>query len=199
MKFYNSVRHLLDDRGPGFDYMMQYLSKIEYPIIVETGCARVMDNYGGDGQSSLIFDNHINEYAGEFYTVDISQESVAFCRDMMVCPNTTVTLENSLSYLRTLNRGFLSEDKKIDLLYLDSMDAPRDDPATLYNSAKHHLFELMTILPSLNYGALIVVDDNWVNPDGTLNGKGLLILDYMQSIGIPLVFAAYQLFWIWKV
>jgi len=64
MKFYEDVRHMLDKRATGFDFIFNYLKDIKDPFIIETGCARIENNYAGDGQSSLLFDKYTNEYGG---------------------------------------------------------------------------------------------------------------------------------------
>lgn len=200
MEFYNDVRDRLGHRQSGFDYIFQYLGDYEDPIIVETGCARQLDNYSGDGQSSLLFDKYINKYGGEFYTVDISKESTDYCRSRMTCDKTVVVTNDSITELKKLNYWFQDRNLKIDFLYLDSFDAPRDKPEVVYESALHHLYELLTIAPSLKNGALIGVDDNWTEErDGKtiLAGKGQFVFDYMQKSGRPLVRDGYQLFWKW--
>ena len=200
MEFYNDVRDKLQHRQSGFDYIFQYLGGYEDPIIVETGCARQLDNYSGDGQSSLLFDKYINKYGGEFYTVDISQESTDYCKSRMTCDKSHVYTNDSITQLKELNDLLQDRNLKIDFLYLDSFDAPRDKPEVVFESALHHLYELLTIAPSLKNGALIGVDDNWVEQkDGNnyLVGKGQMVFDFMQKSGRPLVRDGYQLFWIW--
>lgn len=196
MEFYNKVRPILNARIPGFDLIFDYLQKVDNPLIVETGCARQEDNYTGDGQSSLLFDEYINQYGGTFYTVDIAEESISYCKSRMKSDRSIVTKEDSITYLKQLNKQLLSEGRKIDFLYLDSFDAPRNDPEVLFNSAKHHLYELMTILPSLKEGALIGVDDNWYE-NGIFDGKGKFVFDYMQCIKNDPVLTEYQIFWKW--
>jgi hypothetical protein len=195
MKFYNEVRNRLSIRACGFDYVFQYLRTIDNPVIVETGCARKEDNYEGDGMSSLLFDAYINEYGGSFYTVDISEESINFCKSKM-SNKSSITCGDSILYLKKLNEKFQSEDKKIDLLYLDSFDAPRNNPQQLWESQEHHFFEFITILPSLKKGALVCVDDNWTE-NGRPAGKSRLLLKYMNKINNPPALNAYQIFWIW--
>jgi hypothetical protein len=200
MQFYNDVRDRLGHRRSGFDYIFQYFVDVENPLIVETGCARQMDNYEGDGQSSLLFDKFIKTYGGEFHTVDISKESTDYCKSRMTSNNSVVYTNDSIAQLKTLNQRFQQENRKVDFLYLDSFDAPRDNPEILYQSALHHLYELLTVAPSLKEGALIGVDDNWVEQiDGKniLAGKGQFVFDYMQKSGRPLVHDGYQLFWKW--
>lgn len=198
MKFYDDVRNRLGHRMQGFDFIFEYLRQIENPLIVETGCARQEDNYGGDGQSSLLFDKYIHEYGGEFFTVDISEESVDYCTSKMTSPNSHVALNDSITFLKQLNRQLQDQNRKIDFLYLDSFDAPADKPEVVFMSALHHLYEFTTIVPSLKPGALIGVDDNWFEiRDGqeVMAGKGQFICDYMNKISNPIVFNGYQMFW----
>ena len=196
MDFYNDVRDRLGHRISGFDYIFQYFVDVDSPLIVETGCARQMDNYSGDGQSSLLFDKFIKQYGGEFHTVDISKESTDYCKSRMTCNRSNVYTEDSITQLKILNAKFQEENRKIDFLYLDSFDAPRDEPEIVLQSAVHHLYELLTIAPSLKEGALIGVDDNWIEGN-MLKGKGQFVFDYMQKSGRPLVHDGYQLFWKW--
>lgn len=200
MDFYNDVRSKLNHRMEGFDYIFQYFVDVENPLIVETGCAREMDNYEGDGQSSLLFDKFIKQYGGEFHTIDISKESTDYCKSRMTSSNSIVYTNDSITQLKILNHRFQQENRKLDFLYLDSFDAPRDDPELVQQSALHHLYELLTIAPSIKSGALIGVDDNWIEEkDGKnyLMGKGQLVFDYMQKSNRPLVQGGYQLFWKW--
>lgn len=200
MQFYDDVRDKLEHRQDGFDYIFKYLKFIKDPLIVETGCARELDNYTGDGQSSLLFDKYINQYGGDFYTIDISEESTNYCKSRMTCGNSIVTTNDSITELRKLNSWFQEKNKKINFLYLDSFDAPVDDPKVVLQSALHHLYELLTIAPCLAPGALIGVDDNWTeerNGQHIILGKGQLIFDYMQKSGRELCKEGYQLFWKW--
>jgi hypothetical protein len=196
MQFYDDVRSRLGHRQSGFDYIFDYLKTLKEPLIVETGCARQLDNYEGDGQSSLLFDKYINEYGGHFWTVDLSEESVNYSRSKVISENSAVALGDSITKLKELNSILLQSQKKINFLYLDSFDAPRDEPDVVFQSALHHLYELITIAPSLADGALIGVDDNWVE-EGKLGGKGQFVFDYMQKCGRPLCHDGYQLFWKW--
>ena len=196
MQFYDDVRSRLGHRQSGFDYIFDYLKTLKEPLIVETGCARQLDNYEGDGQSSLLFDKYINEYGGHFWTVDLAEESVNYSRSKVISENSAVALGDSITKLKDLNSILLQSEKKINFLYLDSFDAPRDEPEVVYMSAVHHLYELVTIAPSLADGALIGVDDNWVE-NGQLAGKGQFVFDYMQKSGRPLCHDGYQLFWKW--
>lgn len=194
MNFYQNVRSRLGARALGFDYIFSYLNGIENPLIVETGCARQENNYEGDGQSSLLFDKYIHQYGGNFWTVDISPESVAYCRNNIISDRTLVYEMDSINFLKKLNDQLIAANRKIDFLYLDSFDAPKERPEVVFTSALHHLYELMAILPSLKSNALIGVDDNW-DEGGQMRGKGQLIADYMAKINNHPVLYSYQMLW----
>lgn len=197
MKFYDEVKNRLAHRRQGFDYIFEYLQTVQNPLIVETGCARQEDNFAGDGQSSIMYDRYVTEHGGNFITVDISEESVTYCRSK-VSDKSMVAQDDSITFLKKLNKELTEQGRKIDFLYLDSFDAPRDQPQVVQQSALHHLYELLTIAPSLKPGALIAVDDNWYEQQGNqqiLAGKGLFIYDYMAKSNNPPVFSGYQIMW----
>jgi len=110
----------------------------------------------------------------------------------MVCPKTSVVQSDSVLYLQQLNDKLKAENRKIDLLYLDSFDWT---PELQVESATHHLKELESILSSLKKGALVGVDDNWM-VGSTRVGKGWLVLEYFKNLGIEPAFDQYQIFWI---
>ncbi len=48
-------------REKTFRKIFNHLDKFDEPIIiVETGCARLENNWSGDGQSTIMFDKYIN-------------------------------------------------------------------------------------------------------------------------------------------
>ena len=183
---------MLDKRATGFDFAFNYLKGIVNPFIVETGCARIENNYAGDGQSSLLFDKYTNEYGGEFITIDLSPHSVENCKKQMIGSRTSVVQSDSVAYLQQLNEKLKTENRKIDFLYLDSFDWT---PELQIESATHHLKELEAIWESLNKGSLVGVDDNWKVGE-TRVGKGWLVLEYFAKLGIKPAFDEYQIFWI---
>jgi hypothetical protein len=172
-------------RKESFEKMIAHLKTIDNPLIVETGCSRQLDNWGGDGMSTVIFDKYINEYGGEFNAVDINLDNVKMAQSL-VSDKTTVHCSDSVSWLWNFNKL----GKKIDLLYLDSFDFDQHNPGP---SMCHHLFELTAIRPSLKKGTMIAVDDNF-----GYFGKGMLVKHFMEHIGNPIVHTGYQLIWIWN-
>jgi hypothetical protein len=194
LSFYETIRPKLGEhRQSGFDFIFEHLRKTDKPFILETGCARKEDNWFGDGLSSLLFDKYVQEYSGKFITIDISEESVNFCKSR-VSNRTELILGDSVKCLYELNQRLLTTNEKIDLLYLDSMDAPRDRPEIVFQSAVHHLYEFIAINRSLKTGALVCVDDNWVI-NNMLEGKGKLIADHFHKIGAYPLKVGYQMIW----
>jgi hypothetical protein len=189
----------LDKRGISFAIMLDHLSAIKNPTIIETGCARKENNFDGDGMSTLIFDEYIKQYGGEFYSVDINPDNVKFVKER--CANTFSYCSDSVKFLNNINDQFAKQNRFVDLLYLDSFDLDIDNP---HPSSLHHMFELAAIMPSLKKGTMIVVDDNIDGfiegtepPQAVTIGKGDYVDQYFKLLGIEKVFKGYQ--WVWKI
>ena len=75
-----TLQEMLDltgQRKPSFEIMIEHLKTKEDPFIVETGCARMENNFDGDGMSTLIFDKYINDHNGIFCSVDITPANLS--------------------------------------------------------------------------------------------------------------------------
>jgi len=185
-----TLEEMIDKTVPGyrkesFEKMIAHLKTIDQPVIVETGCSRQADNWGGDGMSTVIFDKYINTYNGEFDAVDINPDNAKFAQSL-VSDKTTVHCSDSIAWLWNFNKL----GKKIDLLYLDHFDFDQHNPGS---SMSHTLFELTAVRPSLKKGTMIAVDDNFGH-----FGKGMLVKHFMEHIGNPMVHTGYQFIWIWN-
>lgn len=167
---FRAVFERLEAAGPRNDYR-----------IVETGCLREPGNWGGDGQSTALFDAFVSHHGGRVQSVDLDPVAVRAARSV-VGPRTDVRCADSLEFLWALEPG------PIDLLYLDSFDVDWSNP---HPSSLHHLSELCAALPKLLPGALIVVDD-----DCGGRGKGRYVRGFMESVGIAPFFDEYQVGWV---
>lgn len=174
---------LTGQRQRGFKFMIAHLRACEKPVIVETGCARIEDNFKGDGQSTLIFDAVAEELNGSVHSVDIDPNSVRMALSK-VGPRTKVHCGDSVAWLGRA-KG------KADLLYLDSFDFDENDP---WPSMSHHMQELAAAMHLLKPGSLVAVDDNFRSPEG-LTGKGVIVSEFFERVGIPLVLDDYQRIW----
>ena len=187
------------DRAPGFRVMIEHLKTIDNPLIIETGCARPPDNvpwgtedisFADDGFSTLIFDQFINEFEGDFYSVDITPRHVEYASSK-VSDKSNIHCDDSVGWLWYVNKILKEEDRYVDLLYLDSYDYEESDP---YPSMVHHIKELAVILGRMRTGSLIAVDDNVGSGDKRM-GKPKYIAELMKAIGVPLVYEGKQLIW----
>jgi len=174
---------LTGKRQQGFEFMIAHLRTCDKPVIVETGCARIENNYEGDGQSTLIFDAVAEEVNGTVFSVDTDSDAVRLARSQ-VGPRTKVYCRDSVIFLGVA-RG------KADLLYLDSYDF---DAANPWPSMSHHMQELAAALHLLKPGSMVGVDDNFHSPEG-LTGKGVIVSEFFERMRIPLLFDDYQRVW----
>ena len=159
--FDNEIASCLLEREVSFRKIFQELDQISGPItIIETGCARQVGNWGGDGQSTLLFDRYVSERGGHVWSVDIDPAAVLVCQQQ-VSNHVTITQSDSVKFLHSLACNFVELNRKIDLCYLDSFDL---DWQNSLPSSLHHLKELAAIKPALSPETLIVVDDS---PAGT--------------------------------
>lgn len=153
-------------------------------IIVETGTARIKDNWKGDGQSTVQFDKYTQMNGGRFISIDINPKYIDVAKES-VSDKTTFLLGDSVKILNKLTQD--KDFPKIDLLYLDSFNL---DINNFHPSAIHHMKELTAIIPKLKKGTIIVVDDNKRIKDG---GKGTYVQDYFENIGVEKIFDSYQI------
>ena len=196
------IKHITDlvnkttKRAPSFAMMLNHIMPIHEPLVVETGCARQENNFEGDGMSTTIFDTFIDYHGGEFYSVDINPDNIRFATATTKKAN--LTCSDSVKFLYNQAKIWTAQNRKIDLLYLDSFDFDLNNP---HPSSLHHIFELAAIMPCLREGTMICVDDNPECQDSAGNpiemGKGLYIKQFMDLIGKERIYTGYQ--WVWKL
>ena len=186
--YFSTVKLRLGDRADGFQKIFQHLNGVQNPIIIETGTYREEDNYTGDGCSTLLFDEYVSAHGGQLISVDIDPNACELANSS-TSSNTEVIESDSVEFLGTL-------EGRCDLLYLDSYNIT--DWNNDWAPAAHHLKELFAAKNIINPGTLIIVDDNITSPQGKRLGKGRLICELMDSLGIPCFIDDYQVGWIWE-
>lgn len=177
----------LGKRLETFQIMLDYLDGFDNPIIIETGTTRTLGNIEGDGNSTVLFSNYLDQRGvGHLYTIDIDSRACKIAEEN-TGDRVTVICNDSL---KALPLGVTP-----NLLYLDSYDLNINQAKSSKDkaSAGHHLKELMAVLPDLSKDTLVVVDDapeewNW--------GKAADVKDYYDYLGILPLFASYQVGWI---
>lgn len=185
----NKVNELISrtgKRSESFLLMINELAKKTSPLIVETGCSRMRNNFDGDGMSTLIFDSFVGEHGGECYSVDINRSHVEFSQQNT--KNVNIKIQDSVEFLYEFNQILQNRNRKVDLLYLDSFDF---DESNTHPSSFHHMKELTVIWPSLTNDTIIAVDDNFENG----KGKGQYVREFLSNIGIEPIYSGYQIVW----
>lgn len=179
-----------DSRYFTFKVAMNYLKNMK-PIlainIVETGTTRLKDDWGGGMSTLLLADFMFTEMGRDshLWTCDISAEAIKTCQEITSFYNDQITyiVDDSLHFLRNF-------DQKIDLLYLDSMDYPLDGSSPI-PCQEHQLEEVKLGMSHMEYGRLILLDDNDLPKGGKtklakeyLSKKAECLYDFQQSLWI---------------
>jgi hypothetical protein len=185
-EYFSGIKPRLNKRSAGFQKIFDFLGGLNSPVIVETGTYREENNYEGDGCSTLLFDSFVDYHGGVVLSVDIDPKACDLAKENTCF--TEVIESDSVEFLGTL-------EGKIDLLYLDSYNIA--DWNNDWAPAAHHLKELFAAKNCIKEGTMIVVDDNLKLPNGKRLGKGRLIYELMESLGIDPCFDDYQIGWIW--
>jgi len=207
--FWKKAKPMLGSRSDSFQMVFDHLDKVDNPFIVETGTYRIENNITGDGMSTVLFDVYAEFNGGKGVSIDIDENACKLSDG--ATNNFQIINENSLTALNKIQT-------KADLLYLDSFDVDWDNPLP---AAIHHLKELFSARNLLKEGTLIVIVYNRVvshrdkvkdfTVDGVAGvlrgldkgdleriGKGQIVLEYMNDIGLEPLFDAYQIGWLWR-
>jgi len=189
-EFFALVKPRLRARADGFEKIFEYIKEHlqDHLCIVETGTYREVNNYEGDGCSTLLFDTFIKYHSGILLSIDIDPAACELARKSTECA--LVIQNDSVDYLSDLTYP-------ISVLYLDSFNI--DDWNHDHESAAHHLKELFVAKELLGDGSLVIVDDNIKSPyDQKLIGKGRLIREVLHdTLGMKLLVDDYQQAFIW--
>jgi len=160
----------------------------DFYVIVETGCIRIQNNWEGDGYSTILFDDFVNEYGGIVRSVDINDEHCQLAR-YFASTKSIICTDDSIRFLWNLDLA--NKIDSLDLLYLDSYDVDEDN---VHDSALHHLMELLAARKYLTKDSLVVVDDS----DRKDYGKAKYIKQFMDYVGNKPVIEGPQLGWIFN-
>lgn len=138
-------------------------------IIVETGCIR-NDKDSCDGWGTLCWRVWADNTKSLVFSVDMSRISLANCKNIVdQSPFVNYIYCDSIKYLNNLSEQF-----KIDFLFLDSYDYSENDE---YNCVHHQLNEVKAVEKNLKENSLILIDDVFNLND--FKGKGKLAIPYL--------------------
>lgn len=152
-------------------------------LIVETGCARHPNNWGGDGMSTVVWDAFVNYYDGKVISVDKAKSACENARKL-ISYKTEVFCSDSVCFLWKFE-----PPADIDLLYLDSYGLNQQKP---HPSSLHHIKELCAVISKLKEGTIIMIDDH-INEKV---GKGAYVSNFMEHLGYKRVIDGYQIGWV---
>ena len=175
MLFLNKYNNPKNIRFNSFKFALDEAFKRNLKIIVETGTARGKQNFlffsktnWKDGMSTLIFSEYAKYVDGHLHACDINPRSIKNAKKFTNKFKDKITfyLEDSVSFLRNFK-------KKIDFLYLDSLDAQHS------NTSEHQLNEIKNSIKNLHKNSLVLLDDKV--------GKSSLSKNYMLDNGLTII------------
>tara|TARA_B100000287_G_C20511224_1_gene733109 strand:- start:158 stop:721 length:564 start_codon:yes stop_codon:yes gene_type:complete len=164
IKYYNNPKNI---RFESFKFALNEANKRDHKILVETGVARgkvkfffINRTNWLDGMSTLIFSDYARFSGGFLYACDIEKRNIDNARKFTIKNSSFIEFiqDDSLNFLKNF-------DKKIDFLYLDSLDGQFKD------AANHQLKEIQLAEKNLHKDSLVLLDDKGL--------KTTLSLDYM--------------------
>ena len=165
MNFLNYYNHPKNFRYDSFKFALSEAYKRKLKIFVETGVARGKQKIfffsrinWKDGMSTMIFSDYVKLVQGHLYSCDIKKINVYHAKKFVKKNLDVVSffIDDSLKFLNNF-------DKKIDFLYLDSLDGQFE------GASKHQLKEVEIVLAKLNKNALILLDDKGVKTKLSIN------------------------------
>ena len=156
MYFLNQFNKPKNIRFDSFKKTFEICELRNLKVIVETGTSRgkikfffyKLHNWK-DGMSTIMFAEYAKNNDGFLYTCDISESNINAAKKF------TKKLSAFIDYNIGDSINFLTKfTKKIDLLYLDSLDGHNPDLAS-----KHQLEEIKCSINKLHYNSLVLLDD----------------------------------------
>ena len=177
-------------RRDTFRCVLNWLEANDGRVMVETGVARMgLLRAKSDGASTIVFGTWAKQRGANknahLHSVDISQQNVDICqqtvKDEGLGEYVSLNVSDSIAYLEAFEQA-------IDLLYLDSYDYDKRDPAIIKASQEHHLGEIKAAEGRLHEKSIILIDDCKL-PGG---GKGRLVIDYLLDRGWKILMSQYQ-------
>lgn len=169
------------DRHRSFDFLLAQLgARFVEPQVVETGCIRAEDDFAGAGFSTYVFGAYLQPRGGHLVSVDNDPGHCAFARQWTRCFGDTVQVctADSVAWLK-------SSRERIDLLYLDSLDA--DHP----RAGEHGLAEIEAAYSRLRGRSLVAFDDTVYRANG-FHGKGALAVPWLIERGWRVLASGHQ-------
>jgi hypothetical protein len=186
--FREQMRKQRKDRANAFKIAIKYLENIPRKnyLIIETGTIRSKNEWYGDGQSTIIFDEFVNFYDGRVISIDNDKQAVMLARKLTSDKVEVICGESVDTLYGLYRKRFSNNIERVNLLYLDSWGWDSTDQ-DLTPQAIHTFMELAAIMGYLRTDSLIMVDDNL--RDG--RGKGMIVRQYAEKVGWKRLYDGY--------
>ena len=132
---------------------VELLDELSPEVMVETGCQST-DLLHAHGMSTCILGSLAKRYDAILYTVDISEDHIAKCREL------SQEYSEYIRYVHGDSVDVLRDfDQEIDFLYLDSFDF---SPGFEEASRLHQMKEVESAYPKLSPLSAVLLDDAYV-------------------------------------
>ena len=175
MNFFNFYNHPKNIRFASFKFALNEAKRRNHKVVVETGVARGKVKFlffskinWKDGMSTMILSDYAKHVNGELHSCDINKKYVSNAQKFVKKNKLFVNfyIKDSLNFL-------LEFPKKIDFLYLDSLDGQ------FPNASQHQLIEIMNAKDKLSKNSLVLLDDK--------GSKTNLSIDYMINNNFKII------------
>lgn len=167
------------DRHRSSELILEALGRPN-PVMVETGCIRVEEDWSGAGFSTYLFGAAIQRRGGRLHSVELSPRNAEFARRWTRDFGATVVVhtQHSHEFLRHWNGP-------IDVFLSDSADVGAD------GYQESCLVECQLAAPHIRADGLLVIDD-CVWKEGHWTGKGGTAVPWLLENGWRIAYSGYQ-------
>ena len=182
MEFINYYNNPKNIRFESFKFALTEAKKRGHKTIVETGVARGKTKFFFinkvnwlDGMSTLIFSDYAKLVGGFLYSCDIEKKNIENAKKFTKKNSSFIKFiqDDSLNFLKNF-------DKKIDFLYLDSLDGQ------FKNASNHQLNEIKFAEKKLHNESLVLLDDKGqktnLSIEYMINNKFKIINETKQQV-----------------
>jgi hypothetical protein len=168
------------DRHRSFDQALLFLKGIDNPTVVETGCIRQEEDWGGAGFSTYLWSHFLNYHGGMLHSVDFNGP---FCQ---FAASWTEPFQGHRKIYTRYSHDFLKEwSEPIDLLYCDSADIGTE------GYMETCLGEVQLAQRNLGERSRILIDDTFFF-DRAWSGKGTAAVPWLLENGWRVVYSGFQ-------
>jgi len=155
MDFIQNYNNQKNVRFKSLEFALYEAKKRNHKLLLETGVARGKIKFiffsqinWKDGMSTMIFSDYAKHVDGQLFSCDINSKNIKNAKKF------TKNNHKFITFVQDDSLNFLSNfTKKIDFLYLDSLDGQLEDAPI------HQLNEIKLAIKNLTRNSLVLLDD----------------------------------------